>query len=247
MAVVKLKYLKARPQLKRHLRYIAHRRGREEGRVTRQLFTADGPTDKRTMYDLIDSAKRGTVFYKLMINLDPRREDIRKDLDLVHITRQTIRALERQLGLSLPFAAVVHPADHTPLRHVHGIFLLPRRVSKDAFRQLRQIAWTTATAQARLQRRARDKVLGRPRYRSFSFSLLNSRDQQRSQTRQPDRARQGRTVVRHNARGYTLPRAQSGCRACGFGLKTGISAFLSVCPACGRGLERQSRSLGLSL
>ena len=31
MAVVKLKYLKERPQLKRHLRYITHRRGREGG------------------------------------------------------------------------------------------------------------------------------------------------------------------------------------------------------------------------
>jgi hypothetical protein len=250
MAVVKLKYLKYRAQLKKHLRYITHRRGREEGRVTRQLFNADGLTDKRTMYDLIDTARRGTVLYKLMINLDPRREDTRKDLDLVHITRQTILALERQLGLRLPFAAVVHPADHTPLRHVHGIFLLPRRVSKAAFRQLRQIAWTTATSHARLQRRARDKVLVHPRYRSFAFSRLSSRDQQRSQTlhaSQPDRARQGRSVVRHAARGYRLPRAQRGCRACGFGLTTGVSAFLSVCPACGREFERQSRSLGLSL
>ena len=49
MAVVKLKYLKARPQLKRHLRYITHRRGKEAGRVTRQLFDRDGPTDRRTV------------------------------------------------------------------------------------------------------------------------------------------------------------------------------------------------------
>jgi hypothetical protein len=72
MAVVKLKYVRHRIQVKKHLRYITHRRGREEGRVTRTLFSADGLTDKRTIYDLINSAKRGTVFYKLMINLDPK-------------------------------------------------------------------------------------------------------------------------------------------------------------------------------
>jgi hypothetical protein len=237
MAVVKLKYLRSRPQLKKNLRYITHRRGSEEGRVTRTLFSADGLTDKRTIYDLIDRAKRGTVFYKLMINLDPRREDTRKDLDLVHITRQTIRALERKLGLRLPFAAVVHPADHTPLRHVHGIFLLPKRVSKDAFRQLRQTAWTTATAQARLQRRARDSVLENPRH------LHLIRSQQHSKALNPShpvRLKQWGRVSR-------LLRLQSGCRSCGFGLLTGISAFLSVCPLCGRGLGRQSGGLSLSL
>src|SRR5437763_2289878 len=124
------------------------------------------------MYELIDRARRGTVLYKFMINLDPKREDTYKDVDLEHITRQTILALERQLGLRLPFAAVIHPADHTLLRHVHGIFLLPRRLSKEAFRTLRQVAWTTATAHAQLQRRARDRVLANPRYRSLPLSRL---------------------------------------------------------------------------
>src|SRR5207248_1459958 len=181
MAVVTLKYLRERPHLKRHLRYITHRRGREEGRLTRQLFNAQGQTDRRSVYGLIDTARRGTVFYKFMINLDPKREDTYKDVDLAHITRQTILALERQFGITLPFAAVIHPADHTPLRHVHGIFLLPKRLSKEAFRTLRQIAWTTATAQARLQRRARDRVLGNPRYRSLPLYRLSSRYQQQTQ------------------------------------------------------------------
>jgi hypothetical protein len=181
MAVVTLKYLKERAQLKRHLRYITHRRGREAGRVTRVLFNAQGLTDRRSVYNLIDAARRGTVFYKFMINLDPAKEDSYKDLDLPHITRQTILALERQLGLTLPFAAVLHPADHSPLRHVHGIFLLPRRLSKAAFRTLRQLAWTTATAQARLQRRARDRVLANPRNRSLPLHRARTRFQQQPQ------------------------------------------------------------------
>jgi hypothetical protein len=64
--------------------------------------------DRASVYGLIDAARRGTVFYKFMINPDPKREDTYKDLDLEHITRQTILALERQLGVRLPFAAVLH-------------------------------------------------------------------------------------------------------------------------------------------
>jgi hypothetical protein len=237
MAVVKLKYIRRRAQLKRHVRYITHRRGSEEGRVTRELFTGEGRTDKRAVYDMIDTASRGTVFYKIMINLDPRREDTRKDLDLAHITRQTILALERQLGVALPFAAVIHPADHTPLRHVHGIFLLPKKVSKEAFRTLRQIAWQTATGNARLQRRAQDSLLGNRR------SLLLNRNHVRPtalKSSHPDRLKQWGS-------GYRVLRLQSGCHSCGFGLLTGISRFLSRCPQCGRGLGRQSVGLSLSL
>jgi predicted RNA-binding Zn-ribbon protein involved in translation (DUF1610 family) len=250
MAVVTLKYLKARPQLKAHLRYITHRRGREEGRITRPLFGSAGMTDKRSVYERIDAARRGTVFYKFMINLDPKREDTYKDLDLEHITRQTILALERQFGLALPFAAVIHPADHTPLRHVHGIFLLPKRLSKEAFRTLRQVAWTSATAQARLQRRARDRVLENPRSRSLPLSQLARGYREHTQAirqRQPVSARRSIRLARRFGRGYKPPRLQRGCSHCGFGLTTGVSAVLSVCPQCGRGLGRQSRSLGLSL
>src|SRR5947209_6519685 len=99
MAVVKLKYLRARPQIKKHLRYITHRRGSDGHTITRPLFGSNGLTDKRTVYNLIDSAPRGTVFYKFMINFHPVKEDTSKDLDVEHITRQTIRALEKELGL----------------------------------------------------------------------------------------------------------------------------------------------------
>ena len=80
MAIVKLKYLRDRPHLKRHLRYITHRRGRDDGAITRVLFHAEGLTDRRSVYELIDAAPRGTVLYKFMINLDPVKEDTHKDL-----------------------------------------------------------------------------------------------------------------------------------------------------------------------
>jgi hypothetical protein len=245
MAVVTLKYIRDRPQLKKHLRYIAHRRGREGGSITRVLFNAAGLTDKQAVYELIDAAGRGTAFFKLMINPDPKREDTYKDLDLPHVTRQTILALEQQLGVRLAFAAVIHPADHSPLRHVHGIFLLPKRLSKAAFRKLRQIAWTTATAQARLQRRARDRILGNPRYRTLPIYRTLNRHQRYAQPpkSRPHRRQPLRLVQR--ASGYRPLRLQPGCRSCGYGLLTGISGFLALCPACGRGLQ-QKRMLRLT-
>jgi hypothetical protein len=245
MAVVKLKYLKDRAHLKRHLRYITHRRGREGGSLTRKLFGSEGLTDKQAVYALIDAARRGTVFYKFMINPDPAKEDTYKDLDLEHLTRQTIQALERKLGLSLPFVAVLHPADHTNLRHVHGIFLLPRRISQAAFKKLRQVAWTTATAQARLQRRARDRVRENPRNRRLALSKAFTRSWEKPQAVRSKA--QGRALLRlkPRRRGVRPPRFQRGCSSCGFGRVTGLSVFLAVCPQCGRPLTRE-RKLRLS-
>jgi hypothetical protein len=185
-----------------------------------------------------------------MVSPDPKKEDTYKDLDLEHLTRQTILALERQLGLTLPFAAVIHPADHTPLRHVHGVFLLPKRLSKAAFRALQQVAWTSATAQARLQRRAREMVRGNSYFRALPLTqFLRGYREHTQAVRHRARigGRRSLRTVRVFARGYRPPRLQRGCSHCGFGITTGVSAFLSLCPQCGRGLGRQSRSLGLSL
>jgi hypothetical protein len=74
MAVVTLKYIKSKPQIKAHLRYITHRRGETRERITRLLFGRDGLTDKRAAYEMIDSGKRGTAFFKIMISPDPVKE-----------------------------------------------------------------------------------------------------------------------------------------------------------------------------
>ena len=135
MAVVKLRYSRSKPQIKAHLRYIIHRRGEREGAITRTLFDKDGLADKQAVYKLIDSAGRGTLFYKIMLNFDPVREDTYKDLDIQHITRQTISHLGKLLGRDLQFVATVHNADHTPLRHVHGFFLVQGRLSREKFQR----------------------------------------------------------------------------------------------------------------
>lgn len=225
MAVVKLKYIRGRQQIKAHLRYITHRRGETQEKITRLLFGRDGLTDKRDSYQMIDSAKRGTAFFKIMISPDPLKEDTYKDLDLQHITRQTMLKLEKQLGRHFQFVATIHN-DHKPHRHVHGIFLLQGRLSKEEFRALQKTAYKTATHSARLQRKARDRVREHPRYRSLTQSVS----------------------VRRRGRVPRLPSLRGGCLSCGYGRLTGIPGYLSRCPLCKARLRQpQQQTVRLEL
>jgi hypothetical protein len=221
MAVVRLKYIRGKEQIKAHLRYITHRRGETQEKITRLLFGRDGLTDKQSFYQTIDMAKQGTAFFKIMISPDPKREDTYKDLDLQHITRQTLLKLEKQLGRHFEFVATIHN-DHTPHRHMHGIFLLQGRLSKEKFRALQVTAYKTATHSARLQRKALDRVREHPRYRTFNRYHAHTQ------------------VVSVQRLGRSLKplRLQSGCRSCGYGQFTGIPYYLSYCPMCHARLKR---------
>src|SRR4051794_14899450 len=112
MAIVKLKYTKSKQKAKAHLRYITHRPGKDNERQTRTLFNRDGQTDKAWVYRLIDEARRGATFFKLVVSPDPKREDIGKDLDLWRLAVQTLHALQTRLGKPLSFVGVEHN-DHT--------------------------------------------------------------------------------------------------------------------------------------
>jgi hypothetical protein len=215
MAVVKLKYIRGKEQIKAHLRYITHRRGETQEKITRLLFGRDGLTDKRAVYQMIDNAKQGIAFFKIMISPDPMKEDTHKDLDLQYITRQTLLKLEKQLGRHFQFVATVHN-DHRPHRHVHGIFLLQGRLSKEKFRALQVTAYKTATHSAHLQRKARDRVREHPWYRSLTQSVS----------------------VRRRGRAPRLPSLRGGCLSCGYGQFTGIPHYLSYCPNCSARLKR---------
>jgi hypothetical protein len=222
MAVVRLKYIRGKQQIKAHLRYITHRRGKTQEKITRLLFGRSGLTDKLASYQMIDSAKRGTAFFKIMISPDPLKEDTYKDLDLQHITRQTLLRLEKQLGRHFQFVATIHN-DHTPHRHVHGIFLLQDRLSKEEFRALQKTAYKTATQQALLQRKARDRVQEHPRYRFLTQSFSFSRQE----------------------RSHRPPSLRGGCLSCGYGQLSGIPFYLSRCPVCYRRLNQGLAGLSL--
>jgi hypothetical protein len=216
MAVVKLKYIRNRAQIKAHLRYITHRAGESQEKITRPLFNETGLTEKQATYRMIDAAKRGTLFYKMMISPDGKREDAYKDLDLQSVTRRTVQAIEKRIGIRVRFVATVHN-DHTLLRHVHGFFLISKRLTKEEFKSLALTARQGASLEARLQRKAQDRVRQHPRYRSLAQSVRL--------------ARQGR--------GVRPPRTQPACASCGYGEFTGIPSYLSHCPACHKRLRRE--------
>jgi hypothetical protein len=105
---------------------------------------------------MIDEAAKGTLFYRLVMSPDPRREDSHKDLSLTELTIQTIAELETRLKTSIQFAAVVHD-DHAPHRHIHVLALLSKKLSRADINFLRY----RTTAVAQLQRRILDLKQGR--------------------------------------------------------------------------------------
>jgi hypothetical protein len=221
MAVVKIKYTRGRRAIKAHLRYITHRRGRDEKTVSRSIFGSEGAISKEAAYQLIDAAKPGTVFYKMIISPDPKREDARGDLNLWQLTHRTLVTLRTTLNQDIRFLAVEHN-DHTPNRHVHAIFLIPGKLSRQEFRALATSARLSATEEARLQRRVRDLLLNNPRSQTLTHSLQ---------------------TMRQGGGGGAAPRRQGGCRSCGYGELEGIPSFYHYCPACHVRLngDRQSR------
>ena len=222
MAIVKLKYTRSRNAIKRHLRYIVHRPGKEREKLTRQLFTHNYESvAKQRVYDRIDASARNTLFYKLIINLDPQKEDTHKDLDLQHLTSHTIREMERRIGRDVLFVATIHN-DHTPLRHIHGIALVQGRIAKEDFAKLKTL-WQSATQEARAQRRLRDRTREHRRTRFLTQAQMLY---QHAPTQQ-------------RYRGVKPLRIQHGCFHCGYGQFSGIPSYRLYCPSCHKPLNQE--------
>jgi DNA-directed RNA polymerase subunit RPC12/RpoP len=222
MAIVKANYVKRGKgecsRAKASIRYITHRPAEAGKRITRALFGFDGALSKEQTYRMIDEARRGTIFYRIVISPDPKREDRLKDLDLEEITIHTVLALEERLGKQIDFVAALH-ADHSPHRHVHAfVFVHGRRLNRGDFAALR----IAATGRARAQRRARDRTLSyqlkkqRSRTRLHQFFTGGAQPPRRTRFPQSARAYQGFT-----------------CGLCGFHLALPSRAGGYRCPACG--------------
>ena len=226
MAVVKIKYTRQRARVKAHLRYITHRRGEDKQTTTRTLFTENGTLTKQAAYELLDSVKPGTLFYKVILSPDPRREDTKRDLNLWQLTRQTASSLSGLLNQKIRFLAVEHN-DHTPNRHVHAIFLISGRLTRQQFRLLAQTARTSATQDARLQRKINDLALQNPRIQQIRHSLKT-----RFTRTRPSGGGGG---------GAKAPQVQGGCLVCGYGTFTGTPVFYAYCPSCHQRLQKKRR------
>ena len=155
MAIVRVtSFTKNRGAAKASIRYITHRPGEDGRKRTRTLFTTDGEVTKADAYTMIDEAKRGAVYFRIVISPDPEKEDTSQDLYLWQITEETMLTLEERLKIQVPFVAAEHD-DHTGNRHVHLLACAKARIEKPDLKALRD----TATNAALLQRRERDQVL----------------------------------------------------------------------------------------
>jgi hypothetical protein len=151
MAIVKATYTRSASVAKDYIRYIQHQKGLDGQKATRELYGIDGAMARGAGYQMIDTAEKGTAFFRIIINPDPATEDTRKDLSLTEITSQTMQTLAERVRRDVPYIAATH-ADHTPLQHAHILALVKGRLSREDLQALRQ----TATHAALEQRRERD-------------------------------------------------------------------------------------------
>jgi rubrerythrin len=220
MAIVKVKYTRDPIKIKEHLRYIVHRPDKDRQPLTRELFDEFDSTDKARAYELIDATKH-PLFFKIIINLDPKREDTHKDLDLQRLTRQTLREMQRLIGREVPFVATMHD-DHTPLRHIHAIAMVQGKIAKTDFQKLKSLR-RTATMEARSQRRERDHVREHPRVQFLTQARVLSQS----------------VYTKNRDRPFKPLRVQHGCYHCGYGDMSGIPSWWNYCPSCYRPLKQE--------
>ncbi len=155
MAIVKAKYTANKGAAKANVRYIQNRRGKDGKKKQRTLFGHDSAMDREQAYEIIDEAKKGTKFYKIIISPDPKEEDTNKDLNMWELTAKTIQELEKRLHQEIQFAGVVHN-DHKPHRHAHILALVQGKLQTEDLKDMRH----TATQTALIQRRERDLAAG---------------------------------------------------------------------------------------
>ena len=76
MAIVKANYVRRGKQekagAKANIRYIQHRRGQDGTTITRPLFGSDGAMDRQEAYRMIDTAPKGSLFFRFKISPDPK-------------------------------------------------------------------------------------------------------------------------------------------------------------------------------
>jgi hypothetical protein len=151
MAIFKANYVKrgttAKALAKAAVRYNQHRPGKDGERITRTLFTNDGPMERHEAYQMIDEAQKGSLFYRFILSPDPKREDNNHDLDMRDIATQTMLALEEHTGQQILWVGAIHD-DHAPHLHAHLIAIVPKRLSVKDLEIARQ-----ATTDAALEQR----------------------------------------------------------------------------------------------
>jgi hypothetical protein len=214
-------------QIKAHLRYITHRPTLEGDRGARQLFGWDGDTSKNQGYQIIDTAKKGTRFWRFKISPDPKTENPEKKIDLRKLTMQVMVELQERKG-NVDFIAVIHN-DHSDIPHVHAIVIFKERLEVKDLKALRDVARGAALSQQK------NRILVQEYLKYLRFLQYYQRPQ--------------RFVDRPigMAGGYAAPKGRQQALACPNGMRhetVKLKSGKSWCRSCEQVLEQ---SAGLSL
>jgi ribosomal protein L37AE/L43A len=195
--------------------------------------------EKIQAYRMIDEAerkmseggKRNIRYYRTVISHDPKREDPERDVNLWEMTRKAVVRLEKRFK-DVQFVAAEHN-DHTDIRHVHILALIPGRLRVSDFRMLRGVAEGEALSQRSGRRQATERRLDRVLSRQTSTPQSVDRGETRQHVNMSTRKTVDMTYV-------TCPR-------CGWGMAMKrLSSSLFRCPSCGTKF-RQTMGLGLQV
>ena len=160
MAVVRANYCKKgvseRKIAKANIYYIQNRPGRNKERQSRLLFGPSGNMGRAEAYQCITEAPKGTYFYRLKLSPDPKTEDRKRDVSMHKLTRAMMKGLEKRLKTAIAWVAALHN-DHTDIRHVHILAVIPRRLQTYELEFLIR----EATALSLVQRRLLDRGVSR--------------------------------------------------------------------------------------
>ena len=157
MAIFKSNYTKLPKEAKAYVRYFQHRRATNNRAIVRTIWGIEGKMERTEAYSMIDKAQQSmkkSYFYRIVINLDPKKEDTYRDLNLRQIAQRTMFVLEDRVSCNnISWVATIHD-DHTPLRHLHLLAILPKTLRKEDLNVLRE----EATRASLVQRRELDLI-----------------------------------------------------------------------------------------
>jgi hypothetical protein len=228
MAIFRITSRTRRPNLaKKSIRYIVHRRSREQPTITRTLYDRYGVSDKAIAYNQIDKEGVGCTCFRTVISPDPMVEDAKRDLDLRLLTEATMQALQRRLK-DRPFAyfAAIH-TDHSNNRHIHVLLLLKKhRLSKADLKALRDAATANAQEQRRLLDKTEEQTQGLEQRQPTPSAQIIFRSQSRSQQ-----------AWMEPAGGWSggAPQQNPTCSSCGYTQEMQrLTKTLFHCTSCGR-------------
>ena len=150
-------YTRKPAEAKDSIKYNQNRRGKNGAKIQRTLWGIDGKMERLEAYRMIDEAERRSYFYRLVINLDPEKEDTHKDLYLRELTVKTMLGVEDRVGQSVQWVAATHD-DHTPLRHIHIVAVLPRRLERPDLRACIDLSTEIAGEMRRVRDQHRERL-----------------------------------------------------------------------------------------